>query len=664
MKQHLPLLASAIVLGLNSPYIAAQNLKNTPDSSEYNTIESITVLGRAATEDAELGGVSLKALPINTHVVGRAEIERLRFVDPDEFLDRIPGETQVRNLRIPDGSKSYTIPMLDGLPLESPYEGATQRLDRVNTFDIERVEVIKGPASALYPNNAFGGVVNVISRDAPLTPQTKVSLEAGDFNRLRAGLNTGGKVDNLSYFFDVNTRSLEGLREKSVNDKDQVSGKLTYQLSDATRLSTRFEYLDENKVTRGDLTQEQLKADPTQAGGLSSSADLTQTSLSVGLVHLLKSGQFDVALVRREKDTVGQSRFRGPQDENDLGYSSKLMYRHDFSHSNVIIGYNGYHSEQDTDRYARGDSDLTGAFESGLYHLNINAYFAQYRVNATDNLVLTAGLRHENIHLASSEYNQAANFSELAPKLGLTYQLNTEHMVWLGVSEGLYVPNLRHLYDPQEGNANLKPEEASNIELGFRGSIAGWQYDTSVYYNDITNYLVTQEFEHADGTEYERTTNAGQVNIQGIETVLEYAPKDLNWRFGLTHTFAKNTYDSFVQSTPGADDDLSGKTLRRSPKHHLNARIAWLPITDLILELEGDFYSSYYADHNNTPESEFTRDPRINLRADYQLADWRIWLHALNLSDTMEDRATYSRGTMRFKTIDGRTLYAGVSYTF
>lgn len=137
MNQKLSLLAGTMLLGLNSTYITAQNFKNKEQNTKYNNIESITVLGSAATADAELGGVSLKALPNNTHVVGRAEIERLRFVNPNEFLDRIPGETQVRNLRIPDGGKSYTIPMLDGMPLESPYEGATQRLDRVNTFDIQ-----------------------------------------------------------------------------------------------------------------------------------------------------------------------------------------------------------------------------------------------------------------------------------------------------------------------------------------------------------------------------------------------------------------------------------------------------------------------------------------------------------------------------------------------
>lgn len=660
MNKKLSLLAGALSLGLNSTYIAAQETKNT--QHQYNNIESITVLGNAATEDAELGGISLKDLPINTHVVGRAEIERLRFVDPDEFLDRIPGETQVRNLRIPDGGKSYTIPMLDGMPLESPYEGATQRLDRVNTFDIERVEIIKGPASALYSNNAFGGIVNVVSRDAPLTQETQISIEAGDFSRLRAGLSSGGRVENLGYFFDINTRTLRGMRKGSVNDRDQASGKLIYQLSDATRLATRLEYFDEFKVARGDLKAQELATDPTQAGSLSSSEDLSQSMLSIRLEHLLSSGKLDLNLVRREKDTIGESRFSGPQDENDLGYSAKIMYRHDMRNGNIIVGFDGYKGEQDIQQFARGDTELNGEFVASLNTLDIDAYFGQYQINATDNLVLSAGLRHENIEL-----NNTIAFSDVAPKLGLTYQIISDHMFWLGVSEGFYAPSLDNLFDPEDGNPELKPEQAQNIELGFRGHFGDWQYDTSIYHNDINNYLVTQEFVRIlDGLEeeYQQTTNAGQVSIQGIETVIEYTPDNADWRLGLTHTFTRNKYDSFIQSVAGAADDLSGKILRRSPGHHFNARIAWVPIERLSLELEGDFYSNYFADNENSPESKFTRGERINLRADYQLQDWRIWIHALNLTDTMEDRATYSRGVMSFRTIDGRTFYAGASYKF
>lgn len=636
----------------------------TPDASAQTTIETVTVLGKVNTTGAELGGAELKTLPINSHVVGRAEMERLRFVDPDEFLDRIPGETQVRNLRIPDGGKGYTLPMQDGIPLENPYEGATQRLDRANTFDIERVEVIKGPASALYPSNAFGGVVNVITRDAPLQSESKLSLEGGNFGRFRAGISTGGTWNNLGYFFDINTRNMQGLRDRVVNDRDQVSGKLIYSLSDYTKVTGRIEYIDEHKVSRGDLTAKQLKEDKTQAGKLSSASDLEQQALSLRLEHSFESGYLDINLVRREKDTIGSSRFRGPQDENDLGYSGKAVYRHDFDNFNLVGGYEFYDGTQDVKQYKRKDIQRVGNFIAYENTLTIQAYFLQYQVEPVEDVTFTLGGRYEDIQLDSSLYKKQADFSDFAPKLGLTYQLSKSNMVWLGVSKGFYAPGARKLFSPKTGNPDLAPEKATNIEVGLRGRMGNWHYDTSIYQNDVSNYLVTQEFFDSQGNEYEQTTNAGKVSLKGIESVVEYMPDNSNWRLGVTHTFTRNKYDSFVQSVPGAKDDYSGKILRRSPDHHLNARIAWVPNERFTIELEGDVYSHYYADNQNTPDSKFTRGKRVNLRLDYQLEQWRFWLHGLNLTDTLEDRATYKRGKMYFRTVDGRTFYAGASYQF
>lgn len=634
------------------------------DADADSSIETITVLGKSNTDGSELSGIALKALPINTHVVGLEEIERIRFVDPDEFLDRIPGETQVRNLRIPDGGKGYTIPMLDGIPLENPYEGATQRLDRVNTTDIQRVEIIKGPASALYPNNAFGGVVNVVSKSPPSSVEHQFRLEAGDFNRSRIGFSSGGQLEKFGYTFDVTKRELEGLRDEYKNDRDQLSGKVTFAATEQTDISLRVEHIDEFKVERGDLTTEQLAEDETQSGSLSSSVDLKQNTLSMSVSHELESGLINVNLVRREKDSIGASRFRGPQDENDLAYSTRLSYRHDLSSGSLVAGYDGYDGTQDTKQYARNDLDLVGDFVAFENELSIDAYFIQFEREVADNLRLTAGVRHENIDVSSTLYSKTGHFRDTSPKFGLTYQLKPEHMLWFGASKGFYAPQADDLFDVEEGNPNLKPEEAFNLELGYRAKWHQWQLDTSIYHNEIKNYLVTQEFVRQNGDEYEQVTNAGQVSLMGIETVLEFVPADTNWRLGITHTYTNNSYDSFVQSTPGANDDLSGKTIRRSPDHHLNARIAWQATDDLSFELEGDFYTFYYADHANSEASKFKRDPRINLRVDYSLENWRLWIHALNLTDTLEDRATYSRGKMKFRTVDGRTLYAGISFDF
>jgi len=211
----------------------------------------------------------------------------------------------------------------------------------------------------------------------------------------------------------------------------------------------------------------------------------------------------------------------------------------------------------------------------------------------------------------------------------------------------------------ENGNPQLEPEEAINIELGWRGQTGAWHYDSSIYHTEITNYLVTEELFEND-VEFELTTNAGQVTVAGVETVIEYAPAQASWRAGLTHTYAKNIYDDFVSS----DGDFTGNELRRSPRHHFNLRVAWLPINDMVVELEGDFYSSYFGDDNNSPEGVFDRGERLNLRVTYDHGPWGFWFNALNLTDTIEDRATFSRGALSFRTVDGRSVNAGISYQF
>ena len=192
-----------------------------------------------------------------------------------------------------------------------------------------------------------------------------------------------------------------------------------------------------------------------------------------------------------------------------------------------------------------------------------------------------------------------------------------------------------------------------------RGSHGNWKYDTSYYHNQIENYLVTQEF-FENGLEFERTTNAGQVTVQGLESVIEYAPENANWRLGFTHTYSRNVYDSFVSS----DGDFSGNELDRSPRHHLNARLAWLPVQYWVFELEGDFYSAYYSDIDNSEAGRFKREERLNLRISFEKGPWNLWLHGINLTDTLEDRATFRGGELTFRTVDGRSVYAGVNYSF
>jgi len=649
-------------------------------ASNYDDIETITVIGEEAYKGATLGGKNLANLPLAAHVVNRAEMERLRFVDPDEFLDRIPGETQVRNLRIPNGGKSYTVPMVDGVPLASPYNGATQDITTINSLDIERVEVLKGPASAIYPNNAFGGVINVITRDAPEGLEGNIWAEIGSFNRVRTGANVAGSHGNFGFFFDANTQNIDGLRDTYKNDRDQLSAKVIYSPTNATKMFMRYEHLKRDEVFPGDLRETEFFTDPTVVGATAGSLEtINSNAVSFKLEQGFDTGHLDASLVYRIEDSIGDGRFSPPQEEQDKSLHGKLMYRHDFAVSSLVVGSEYFKGDTNADQYNNSDILREGSIEvTSNSDLKIASFFGQYSIDLTDRLNITAGVRHEEIdmetyfplHTASPEDDgetYTKNFNNTAPKFGITYQLNEENMMWAGFSKGFLAPDIGDLFlDRPEANPDLKAETARNIEFGIRGSMGDFSYNSSYYNTRITNYLVTED----DGIT-ETTTNAGQVTVQGIETVVEYAVSG-ELRLSATHTYAKNKYDIFFGADDDGDNDLSGNRISRSPEHHLNVRIAWLPLENLVLEAEGDFYTGYYTRDDNSidPEGKFSRGERLNFRANYEIGPWGLWFHILNITDTLEDRVSYSPprgsrpGRRNFRIVDGRTFYGGISYSF
>jgi len=670
--------AALPILPVESTAKIDESLTNA--SVDNNYIETITVIGDAAYRGAQLGGVNLSALPLASHVVNRAEIERLRFVDPDEFLDRIPGETQVRNLRIPQGGKSYTVPLVDGVPLASPYEGATQDITTVNSFDIERIEIIKGPASALYPNNAFGGVINVVTRSAPDEFEGRAWIEAGSFNRLRTGVSAAGSGEKFGFFFDANTQNLDGLRDTFKNDRDQLSTKVIFSPSDDTEMFIRYEYLKRDEVFPGDLRANEFASDPTVKGATAGSMEAVNShAVSFKLNQAFGKNDLDASFVYRVENSVGDGRFSPPEEGKDQSLNAKALYRHDFIGSTLTVGAEYFKGDIDTEEYARADVEREGDIVViSKNDLKIASFFGQYSFDLGDDWNITAGLRHEEIDLNTyfpfnsaspidegQTYSKSYHFS--APKLGATYQASENILLWVGFSRGFLPPSVRDLYlNRPKANPDLQAEKASNIEFGVRGQLGEFSFNSSYYHTRISNFLVTED----DGV-IETTSNAGQVTVQGVETVLEYALSD-QWKISATHTYAKNVYDVFFGADDDGDKDLSGNRLSRSPDHHVNTRIAWLPIEGLVLEAEGDFYTGYYTRDDNSidPEGKFARGERLNFRATYNFGKWGLWFHALNLTDTLEDRVSYSPprgrrpGRRNFRIVDGRTFYAGISREF
>jgi len=702
MKNKLIKFVPLLTLPFSSAVFAEEptSTDSSTDIGSVLTLESMSVTAKV--NEAKLGGVDIKSLPVASTIVNQEEIKRLKYVRADELLDRIPGESLVRNLRIPSGSKSYTIPLVDGAAMGSPYSGSTQAFaDTVNSQDIERIEIFKGPVSALYPNNSLGGVINVVSKGSTQLPEqnTRLWAEVGNYDRYRGGVSTQGELEGVGYLFDFSSWNLSQYRDQGElttgrifetgEERQQASGKLIFHPDEVSSLVLRASYLNDHLADPGEIFESDFNDNDEGIGRNTGyySDDETYIAGAIYKRDFTDADHLEANFNFKYLDTSGYSRFSGNIQDQAIDINGKASYKHDFDFwdANIIIGTDIFHGINDDSNYQSkssfGPPKVTGASDD-YATTDIYAGFAQIQFSPIENLQITAGVRHESIDLnhtrrhledstkggvvttaAGTKVNNSASYSVTLPKVGISYDFLESHRIWAAYGEGFRPPTSGELWTGRYASANLNPEESEHFEIGLRGVLPLFgrdlTYDTSYYHQNISQYIVAAD---PDGVEV-RNVNAGKVNIQGVESVFEYQPFDFI-RFGITHTFASNIYKSY---TNDKGVNLNGEELNRSPEHHINGRVAVMPMEGLAIEVGVDSQTSYTTtdDSSLDPKGRYSRDERINLRLTYDKGPYELWFHALNIGDVKEDRVGFdSSGERSIRTVDGLQLYGGIAFNF
>ncbi len=624
----------------------------------------------------------IKDSPVTIDIIDDIELDTVKSVDSVEhLLARIPGNSMSRNLRIPLGGKNYTINLIDGMAVQNFGSGTNGFIDQMNAFDIERVEIIKGPASSLYGSNALGGVINVITRKPPSTPEYRAWIESGNFDRDRGGFSAAGPItDALGYFFDVNYLDFEGSQDRTAKKRKAISGKLVYDFDDNKSFSVRAEHLDTSEETPGSLDDAEYYADWQQAAILDAFTDDQMSSAIFTFdTDLDEHSGLELKYSIRKRETQGMPSYSASgsySESTSMNHNIVATYNRefDFLKSRVIAGIDLQKSIIDSNGFAARSADSAVDLSKSYDVLaQVRSPFMQYEFSPLERTRVTVGARYDNVTYGSKRkdgtLDESKKFTNVAPKAGITFDLDERNSLWVGYSEGFVVPGTTALFTSTRAipDPNLKPEEANNIEIGVRGKLMDGQfkYDVALYDTNIENMILTEEI---GGTDY--YVNAGKVEVKGIETSLSYQPFD-SLRFDAAHTYARNKYIEYISG----DNDFSGNTMTYSPLHHLNARATWMPRHDLDIELEWDHYSSYYtySDNDADPRGKYRRPDLFNLRATYDTGSWSVWGHILNLTNKKYARVSYSPATTgwgaspahrNYRVGSERTLYAGISYNW
>lgn len=154
----------------------------------------------------ELGKLTVYT-PVSGAVVSKEELEHLQLVNNLlELGKRVPGISMVRNMRIPDGGKQYTESRIDGM--RSVYLN-TSVLDGVEMSSVEGIDVITGPASALYGSGALGGTISVTTRQPPEKFGARLSQESGSWGFKRTQGNVGTSTTDGRFGFIVTGSTMD-----------------------------------------------------------------------------------------------------------------------------------------------------------------------------------------------------------------------------------------------------------------------------------------------------------------------------------------------------------------------------------------------------------------------------------------------------------------------
>ena len=483
--------------------------------------------------------------------------------------------------------------------------GLTTRFGSPSVGNIEKVEVLKGPASVLYGNMETGGMVNMITKKPEETFSASIttSLETfasdvsdfGEDNGLSTTLDVTGPVqgrNDLFYRFILTGNGTESFRGDVVNEEYYAYGDLLWHIDNKSRLSLGLEV--GKQIGDADAGLVALNNDIDQIAALDTlyqnAGDYDNDegqALNIGYQQDLEKGQFNInwrsALhkderklyennrVNDEPETL-RRRLRHQKNTRDWhGVDAYVTHQTETGSvkHNMTLGLAGEYRLTDFDRV------IWGGFDGGVDVLNpvLNndatpkqgthreteykslGFYIQDKAELTDALTVVASARHNRTRIdyicmrGSCNADNSTDTSDVVGSLGAVYELNENWAAFGSVAQS---------FDPYtaervnvNGNA-LDAEESLQYEGGVRYQLGG---DMNI---SLSAYKIEKDnvSESLGGGKYE---TIGQVESKGAELDIQWLPTE-NWQFKAGYAY------NDTQATEGAD---KGQTPAHAPENTL-----------------------------------------------------------------------------------------------
>ena len=524
---------------------------------------------------------SISHVAENVEVVTAAEIELMNAHTLADVLNTVNGvvvqfgggsPTVIAGPSIQGSSFEHVVVMLDGVAINTA--GDFGDLSLIPAQIIDKVEVIKGPASSAW-GSSLGGVVNVITKSPRDSTRMGGTVSASYGERgtmdLRAEL-TGNKA-GLGYYLYAGRVETDGLRPAEDAATDYLFLKLSYDLTERTRLSFSGFY-NWFKRELGDFHAWDLFLKDKEENYLAT-LDL-KTRLSEGLDLNLSLRAERLWLYYTTEDLSIDDRSVALEDFRKYGATAKLNWRTGMH--NIVFGSDYDYKEVFGDNYPDPPK------------LNIFAVYVNDTITL-NKLSITPGLRYDYT-------DRDADF--WSPSLGITYELGDKTILRASVARGFHLPVLGATDTDGEWyrhNPDLKPETVWSYQAGIESGVLKYVWvKANVFRHEIRDAMVDKDIDVDAGTW--TTVNEDRVRRQGFELALR-SMKFYNFTFSAAAMFVD------------AEDLDTGRDIREWPAYTYDAEIKYDDEKSLRALVHGRYVWWDLPISNNAKYSSFIVDANI-----------------------------------------------------
>ncbi|WP_229256665.1 TonB-dependent receptor family protein [Duganella lactea] len=536
----------------------------------------------------------------------------------------------------------------DGIPASMPDgqgQAATFNLDMA-----ERIEVLRGPYSAIYGNHA-GGVIQLFTKEGEGAPSVELNMSGGSYGTRKTDLNAQGKQGAIGYVLDASRFDTDGYRAHSAATRDQAYAKLTLTPIAGATLNIVANALRQNDTQDAlGVTWATYQRDP-RAGEIDNAdtqspkrtlADRYNTRKSidhkqVGATWEQRFGddRLRVTAYGGNREVIQYQAFSKAFQAPPAHSGGVVDFARDFSGTDINWSHvaplaGGKLNTTAGVEYGRSNDARQGYenFDGATFGVkgalrrdeddtvsNLDPYLqTEWDAGAWQ---LSAGLRHSQVKISVDDHflgngndSGSLNYSHTTPVLGVLYRVSPQLNVYASAARGFETPTLNELFYSGAGggfNFRLQPALSTHVEAGVKAKLdAGSRINAAIFQVKTSDELVV------DASSGGRTSyrNGGNTLRQGLELSL-----DSSWRHGLSTRLALTTLRAVYDQ---------GNRLPGVPNANLYGELAWKESAGRFgAALEAVAAGKIYVEDNNV-EQPAPGYGVLNVRVNAS-QQWRGW---------------------------------------